>query len=209
MDGVTVITHPLVQHRLSLLRDRHTDIAAFRRLMRDLAVLLGYEALRDLPVCDRAIETPVAPTEAPFLVGEPPVIGVILRAANGLLDGMLDLLPDAPVAYIGLYRDKKTFQPVQYYFKAPKDLGGRPVILIDPMLATGHSAAAAATLLKEKGATDLRFICVLAAPEGVKTLRDAHPDMPVLTAAIDSHLDAHAHIVPGLGDAGDRLYGTE
>lgn len=209
MDGVTVIAHPLAQHRLSLLRDRNTDIAVFRRLMRELAVLLGYEALRDLPLARRTIETPVAPTEAPFLSGEPPVIGVILRAANGLLDGMLDLLPDAPVAYIGLYRDKATFEPVQYYFKAPKDLDGRPVILIDPMLATGRSAAAAATLLKEKGATDLRFICVLAAPEGIKTLRNAHPDMPILTAAIDSHLDEHAHIVPGLGDAGDRLYGTE
>ena len=209
MDGVTVITHPLVQHRLSRLRDRNTDTASFRRLMRELATLLGYEALRDLPVATRTIETPVAGTEAPFLADKTPAVAIILRAANGMLEGMLELLPDAPVAYIGLYRDPETLEPVQYYFEAPKDLGGRPVIVVDPMLATGHSAAAAITLLKKHGATHIRFICALAAPEGAATLRKAHPDVPIHTASIDSHLDENAHIVPGLGDAGDRLYGTE
>ena len=209
MDGVTVIMHPLVQHKLSIMREKETSTAGFRRLMREIATLLCYEVTRDLKLTTHAIETPLTEMEAPTLAGKKLVFASILRAGNGLLEGMLDLVPSARVAHIGLYRDPETLQPVEYYFKAPEDLGDRPLIVVDPMLATGHSAAAALDLLKKRGAKDIRFVCLLAAPEGVKSLREAHPEIPIFTASIDSHLNDHGYIVPGLGDAGDRLYGTK
>ena len=209
MDGVTVIMHPLVQHKLSIMREKDTSTAGFRRLMREISTLLCYEVTRDLKLTTHAIETPLTEMEAPTLAGKKLVFASILRAGNGLLEGMLDLVPSARVAHIGLYRDPETLQPVEYYFKAPEDLGDRPLIVVDPMLATGHSAAAALDLLKKRGAKDIRFVCLLAAPEGVKSLREAHPEIPIFTASIDSHLNDHGYIVPGLGDAGDRLYGTK
>ncbi|MEN6542748.1 uracil phosphoribosyltransferase [Parvibaculum sp.] len=209
MEGVTVITHPLVQHKLSIMRDKNTSTAGFRQLLREIAVLLCYEVTRDLKLTTRAIETPLVEMEAPMLAGKKLVFASVLRAGNGLLEGMLELVPSARVAHIGLYRDHKTLQAVEYYFKAPDDLGDRPVIVVDPMLATANSAIAAVELLKGRGAKDVRFVCLLAAPEGVQKFRAAHPEVPLFTAAIDSHLNENGYIVPGLGDAGDRLYGTK
>ncbi len=209
MEGVTVITHPLVQHKLSIMRDKNTSTAGFRQLLREIAVLLCYEVTRDLKLTTRAIETPLVEMEAPMLAGKKLVFASVLRAGNGLLEGMLELVPSARVAHIGLYRDHKTLQAVEYYFKAPDDLGDRPVIVVDPMLATANSAIAAVELLKGRGARDVRFVCLLAAPEGVQKFRAAHPEVPLFTAAIDSHLNENGYIVPGLGDAGDRLYGTK
>ncbi len=209
MDGVSVITHPLVQHKLSIMRDKNTSTAGFRQLLREIAVLLCYEVTRDLKLTTRAIETPLVEMEAPMLAGKKLVFASVLRAGNGLLEGMLELVPSARVAHIGLYRDHKTLQAVEYYFKAPEDLGDRPVIVVDPMLATANSAIAAVELLKGRGAKDVRFVCLLAAPEGVQKFRAAHPDVPLFTASIDSHLNENGYIVPGLGDAGDRLYGTK
>ncbi|KAB7740731.1 uracil phosphoribosyltransferase [Parvibaculum sedimenti] len=209
MEGVTVITHPLVQHKLSIMRDKNTSTAGFRQLLREIAVLLCYEVTRDLKLTTRAIETPLVEMEAPMLAGKKLVFASVLRAGNGLLEGMLELVPSARVAHIGLYRDHKTLQAVEYYFKAPDDLGDRPVIVVDPMLATANSAIAAVELLKGRGAKDVRFVCLLAAPEGVRKFRAAHPDVPLFTASIDSHLNENGYIVPGLGDAGDRLYGTK
>lgn len=209
MEGVTVITHPLVQHKLSIMRDKNTSTAGFRQLLREIAVLLCYEVTRDLKLTTRAIETPLVEMEAPMLAGKKLVFASVLRAGNGLLEGMLELVPSARVAHIGLYRDHKTLQAVEYYFKAPDDLGDRPVIVVDPMLATANSAIAAVELLKGRGARDVRFVCLLAALEGVQKFRAAHPEVPLFTAAIDSHLNENGYIVPGLGDAGDRLYGTK
>lgn len=209
MEGVTVITHPLVQHKLSIMRDKNTSTGGFRQLLREIAILLCYEVTRDLKLTTRAIETPLVEMEAPMLAGKKLVFASVLRAGNGLLEGMLELVPSARVAHIGLYRDHKTLQAVEYYFKAPDDLGDRPVIVVDPMLATANSAIAAVELLKGRGAKDVRFVCLLAAPEGVQKFRAAHPDIPLFTAAIDSHLNENGYIVPGLGDAGDRLYGTK
>jgi uracil phosphoribosyltransferase len=206
---VTIVSHPLVQHKLSRLRARETASADFRRLCREISVLLGYEVLRDLPLAQVAIDTPLEPMMAPALAGKKLCFVSVLRAGAGILEGMLDLVPSARVAHVGLYRDPATHQPVQYYFKAPDDLAERLCVVVDPMLATGHSAAAAISLLKAAGAQRLKFVCLIAAPEGLAIFEAAHPDVPVFTAAVDRALDDHAYIRPGLGDAGDRLFGTK
>ena len=207
--SVTVVEHPLIQHKLTSMRDVETPTGSFRLLLREIAALLCYEATRDLKWTTTTIKTPLAEMEAPVLAGKKLVFASILRAGNGLLEGMLDLVPSARVAHIGLYRDPKTLQAVEYYFKAPDDLGDRIVIAVDPMLATANSAIAAVERLKQHGAKDIRFVCLLAAPEGIEKFRAAHPDVPVVTAAIDNHLNEKGYIVPGLGDAGDRMYGTK
>ncbi|SMC45112.1 uracil phosphoribosyltransferase [Fulvimarina manganoxydans] len=209
MDGVTVIDHPLVQHKLTFMRKKETSTAGFRRLLREISTLLCYEVTRNLEMTTERIETPIQGMDAPILEGKKLVFASILRAGNGLLEGMLDLVPAARVAHVGLYRDHETLQPVEYYFKAPEDLRDRLVIVVDPMLATANSAIAAVQMLKDRGAANLRFLCLLAAPEGVERFRAAHPDVPVYTASIDSHLNEKGYIVPGLGDAGDRMYGTK
>ncbi len=208
-DQLTVVDHPLVQHKLTLMRDKTTSTAAFRRLLREISMLLGYEVLGDLPLSDIDIETPVGPTTAPVLAGKKLVLVSILRAGNGMLDGLLELVPSARVGQVGLYRDPDTLEAVEYYMKLPDHIGDRPTILVDPMLATANSAIAATKRVKEHGAKDVRFVCLLAAPEGVKAYSEAHPDVPIFTASVDSHLDEHSYIVPGLGDAGDRIFGTK
>jgi uracil phosphoribosyltransferase len=205
----TVIGHPLVQHKLSLLRDRLTPTAQFRQLAREISLLLAYEVTRDLPLATVTIDTPLETMQAPRLIGKKLCFVSILRAGNGILDGLLDLVPSARVGHVGLYRDPRTLQPVQYYLKLPDDVHQRLCIVVDPMLATGHSASAAVTQLKAAGAPQIRFLCLIAAPEGLRRFTADHPDVPVLTAAIDRGLDAHGYIRPGLGDAGDRLYGTK
>ena len=207
--NVTVIAHPLVQHKLTLLRDKTTPSADFRRVIREIGLLLGYEATRDLPLENVPIETPLEPMQAPRLAGKKLCIVSVLRAGNGLLEGMLDLIPSARIGYIGLARDEATLQPAEYYLKLPGELGQRPVLVADPMLATGNSAIAAVTRLKQAGATRIKFVCLLAAPEGLAAFAAAHPDVPVLTAAIDRQLDHRGYIQPGLGDAGDRIHGTK
>jgi uracil phosphoribosyltransferase len=207
-EGVTVVDHPLVQHKLTLMRDKTRSTKGFRQLLNEIGMLLAYEVTRDLPLETVAIETPLEVMEAPQIAGKKLVLAPILRAGVGFLDGMLDLVPSARVAHVGLYRDPDTLQAVEYYFKAPSDLADRWVLVLDPMLATANSAVAAIDRLKERGARDLRFVCLLAAPEGIDRLRGAHPDVPIWTAAVDSHLNDHGYIVPGLGDAGDRMYGT-
>ena len=209
MSGVTVVGHPLVQHKLTLMRETTCSTKSFRQLVNEVGTLLCYEVTRDLPLEKRTIQTPLAEMQAPVIAGKKLVFAPILRAGVGFLDGMLDLVPSARVAHIGLYRDPVTLEAVKYYFKAPADVADRLVILMDPMLATGHSAVAAVKLLKDSGAKDIRFVCLLAAPEGIEELRCAHPDVKVWTAAIDSHLNDHGYIVPGLGDAGDRMFGTK
>lgn len=208
MSNVTVVDHPLVQHKLSIMRDKDTSTAGFRRLLQEIAHLLCYEVTRDLELDTIEIETPMEKMQAPTLKGKKLVFASILRAGNGLLEGMLDLVPAARVAHIGLYRDHETLQPVEYYFKAPSDMDDRLVIVVDPMLATANSAIAAVDRIKRRGANDIRFLCLLSAPEGIEAFTKAHPDVPVFTAAIDSHLNEKGYIVPGLGDAGDRMYGT-
>lgn len=209
MQGVTVVDHPLVQHKLTIMRDKETSTASFRRLLREISLLLCYEVTRELALTTRTIETPMATIEAPTLEGKKLVFASVLRAGNGLLDGMLDLVPAARVAHVGLYRDHETLEAVEYFFKAPSNLEDRLVIVVDPMLATANSAVAAVDKLKERGATNLRFVCLLAAPEGIEHFTRSHPDVPVVTASIDDGLDKNGYIVPGLGDAGDRLYGTK
>jgi uracil phosphoribosyltransferase len=209
LPNVTVVEHPLIQHKLTIMRDKETSIASFRRLLREIAHLLCYEVTRDLELELIPIETPMQAIEAPSLKGKKLVFASILRAGNGLLEGMLDLVPAARVAHIGLYRDHETLEPVEYYFKAPNNLEDRLVIVVDPMLATANSATAAIDKLKERGANRIRFLCLLAAPEGVERFNRAHPDVPIFTASIDSHLNEKGYIVPGLGDAGDRMYGTK
>lgn len=209
MSKAHVVDHPLVQHKLSIMRDKGTSTQGFRRLLREISVLLCYEVTRDLPLVMQTIETPLSEMQAPTLAGKKLVFASILRAGNGLLEGMLELVPSARVAHIGLYRDPETLKPVEYYFKAPEDLDARLVIVVDPMLATANSAIAAVQRLKDRGATNLRFVCLLAAPEGVAKFVEAHPDVPIYTAAIDERLNSHGYIVPGLGDAGDRMYGTK
>ena len=208
MDGLTIVSHPLVQHKLTLLRDRNSSIQLFRTVVREMATLLCYEVTRDLPVETVHIETPIAPTEAPMLAGKKLVIAPILRAGLQMAEGMLDLVPSARLAHVGLYRDPMTLQAVEYYFKTPEDCHERLVIVVDPMLATGHTAVAAIDRLKEAGVCDMRFVCLLAARPGVEALRAAHPDVPIWAAAMDETLNDHGYIVPGLGDAGDRTYGT-
>lgn len=208
MQGATVVDHPLIQHKLTIMRDKDTSTASFRRLLREIAHLLCYEVTRDLELENKAIETPMGPMDAPILKGKKLVFASILRDGNGLLEGMLDLVPAARVAHIGLYRDHETLQPIEYYFKAPSDIADRFIIVVDPMLATANSAIAAIERLKGRGANNLRFLCLLAAPEGIEAFAKAHPDVPIFTAAIDDHLNEKGYIVPGLGDAGDRMYGT-
>ena len=209
MKGVTVVDHPLVQHKLTIMRNKETSTAGFRRLLREISLLLCYEVTRELDLTTTTIETPLTTMEAPTLEGKKLVFASVLRAGNGLLEGLLDLVPAARVAHIGLYRDHDTLEAIEYFFKAPHDLGDRLVIVVDPMLATANSAIAAIDKLKGRGATNLRYLCLLAAPEGIERFGKAHPDVPIYTAAIDSHLNEKGYIVPGLGDAGDRLYGTK
>ena len=206
---LTVVEHPLIQHKLTLMRDRATSTASFRQLLREISLLLAYEVTRDLPLTTVTIETPMTEMDAPVLKGKKLALISILRAGNGLLDGVLELIPSARVGFVGLYRDEETLQPVQYYSKLPSELDERVTIVLDPMLATGNSSAAAGTLLKEAGATDIRFLCLLAAPEGVARMKEAHPDVRIVTAALDRRLDEKGYIVPGLGDAGDRMFGTK
>lgn len=206
---LTVVDHPLVQHKLTLMRDVECSTAKFRALLREISTFLAYEALRDLPLTTKRIATPLETVDAPVLEGKKLVFVSILRAGNGLLDGLLELVPAARVGFIGLYRDPETLQPVDYYKKLPGEMAERPVILVDPMLATANSAIAAVDHVKEAGARDVRFICLLAAPEGLAKMAARHPDVRVYTAAVDSHLNDHGYIVPGLGDAGDRMFGTK
>ena len=206
---LVIVDHPLVQHKLSLMRDKLTSTGVFRQLLREISLLLGYEVLRDLPMSTSEISTPVGPMTAPVLEGKKLAMVSILRAGNGLLDGMLELVPSARVGHIGLYRDPETLIAVEYYLKLPDQLHDRATILVDPMLATANSAVAATNRIKEQGARDIRFACLLAAPEGVKAFFEAHSDVPIFTASLDSHLNEKGYIVPGLGDAGDRMYGTK
>ncbi len=208
-DHLTVVDHPLVQHKLTIMRDKETPTAVFRQLLREIGQLLAYEVTRDLPMTTKRIETPMREMDAPTVAGKKLALVSILRAGNGLLDGVLELIPSARVGFVGLYRDEKTLQPVQYYFKVPEALEDRLVIAVDPMLATGNSSAAAVDLLKKSGATNIRFLCLLAAPEGIARMKEAHPDVPILTAAVDEKLNDKGYIVPGLGDAGDRMFGTK
>jgi uracil phosphoribosyltransferase len=208
MPNVHVISHPLVQHKLTLLRQVERSTQGFRRLVNEISMLLAYEVTRDLALEMTEIETPLTRMASPILAGKKLVFAPILRAGVGFLDGMLELVPAARVAHIGLYRDPATLQAVEYYFKAPPDVAERLVIVLDPMLATANSAVAAVDLLKARGCRAIRMVCLLAAPEGIAHFHGRHPDVPIWTAAIDSHLDAHGYIVPGLGDAGDRIFGT-
>ena len=207
--NVTVVSHPLVQHKLTIMRDVKTETSKFRELLREISLLLTYEVCRDLEIELVETTTPLETFKAPKLEGKKLCFVSILRAGNGLLDGMLDLIPSARVGHIGLYRDPKSLVPVEYYLKLPDSIGDRLCIAVDPMLATGNSAVAAVQRIKDAGATRIKFVCLLAAPEGIKTFTAAHPDVPVFTAAIDRELNSHAYIRPGLGDAGDRMYGTK
>ena len=209
MNGVTVIDHPLVQHKLTIMRKKETSTAGFRRLLREISTLLCYEVTRDLELTTERIETPLQVIDAPVLEGKKLVFASILRAGNGLLEGMLELVPSARVSHIGVYRDHETLEAVEYFFKAPESLSERLIIVVDPMLATGNSSIAAIDKLKERGAKNMRFLCLLAAPEGIRNFQSAHPDVPIFTASIDSHLNELGYIMPGLGDAGDRMYGTK
>jgi uracil phosphoribosyltransferase len=206
---VTVVDHPLVQHKLSLMRARDTSTSKFRLLMREISLLLGYEATRDLALEEADIDTPLERARVPVLAGKKLCLVSILRAGNGILDGMLDLVPSARVGHIGLYREPRTLEAIEYYLKLPDDLAERDVILLDPMLATGNSAVAAISRLVELGARSIRFVCLVAAPEGIANVHDVFPEVPILTAAIDRGLNDHGYILPGLGDAGDRLFGTK
>ena len=206
---LTIVDHPLVQHKLTIMRDKSTSTAVFRQLLREISQLLAYEVTRNLPMTTTRIETPMQEMDAPTLDGKKLALISILRAGNGLLDGVLELIPSARVGFVGLYRDEETLQPVQYYFKVPEGLDDRLVIAVDPMLATGNSSVAAVDLLKKAGATNIIFLCLLASPEGVATMKAAHPDVPIVTAALDESLNEKGYIIPGLGDAGDRMFGTK
>lgn len=207
--NLTIVDHPLVQHKLTLMRETSTPTSTFRHLLREISQLLAFEVTRELPTTPCRITTPLCDMEAPVLAGRKPALVSILRAGNGLLDGMLDVLPSARVGFVGLYRDEETLAPVQYYLNLPKHLDERAVIVVDPMVATGHSSAAAVDLLKAEGAKNIRLMCLLAAPEGIAQMGDHHPDVPIITAALDDHLNEKGYIVPGLGDAGDRMFGTK
>lgn len=206
---VHVIGHPLIQHKLTLMRQKDTSTGTFRRLLQEISMLLGYEVTRDMPVSYEDIETPLTSMRAPVLDGKKVVIISILRAGDGIRDGMLAILPSARVGHIGLYRDPKTLEAVEYFFKVPQQMEDRDVIVCDPMLATGNSAVAAVKRIKETGPKSIKFVCLLASPEGLKTFHEHHPDVPVYTPAVDSHLNEKGYIMPGLGDAGDRLFGTK
>jgi uracil phosphoribosyltransferase len=209
MEGVTVVNHPLVQHKLTLLREKDASTKAFREVLQEIGMLLCYEVTRDLPLSDVDIETPLAQMRTPQIAGKKLVFAPVLRAGMTFAEGMLDLVPNARVAHIGLYREPETFTAVEYYFKAPSDLHERQVIVISPVLATANTAVAAVDRLKERGANDIRLVCLIAAPEGVERMRGIHPDVPIWLAAIDEGLDDNGFILPGLGDAGDRAYGTK
>ncbi|MEN8658057.1 uracil phosphoribosyltransferase [Marivita sp.] len=208
-DHLTIVDHPLVQHKLSLMREKDTSTKSFRQLLREISHLLAYEVTRNLPLTTKTIETPLCEMDAPVIDGKKLALISILRAGNGLLDGILELIPAARVGFVGLYRDEETLKPVQYYFKVPSQLEERITIVVDPMLATGNSSAAAIDLVKDAGAKNIIFLCLLAAPEGVARMKEAHPDVPIVTASLDSHLNELGYIVPGLGDAGDRMFGTK
>lgn len=208
-EHVTLVDHPLVQHKLSIMRDKETSTGQFRQLLREISQFSAYEITRELPLENQAIETPMGPMDAPMLRGKKLALISILRAGNGLLDGVLELVPSARVGFVGLYRDEQTLEPVEYYFKVPDALDERLVIAVDPMLATGNSSVAAIDRLKEAGATNIRFMCLLAAPEGIARMRQAHPDVHIVTASVDEKLNEQGYIVPGLGDAGDRMFGTK
>lgn len=208
-DTVNLIDHPLVQHKLSIMRDKTTSTNLFRQLLREISVLMGYEVLRDLPVEKVAVETPLETMQTPKLSGKKLCFVSILRAGNGFLDGLLDLVPSARVGHVGLYRDPETLVPVEYYLKLPDDIENRLVVVVDPMLATGNSAIAAVERVKQQDVTNIKFLCLLAAPEGIAAFQEAHPDVPIYTAAIDRELNDHGYILPGLGDAGDRMFGTK
>lgn len=208
-DHLTIVDHPLVQHKLSLMREKDTSTKSFRQLLREISHLLAYEVTRNLPLTTKQIETPLCEMDAPVIDGKKLALISILRAGNGLLDGILELIPAARVGFVGLYRDEETLKPVQYYFKVPTQLEERVSIVVDPMLATGNSSAAAIDLVKDAGAKNIIFLCLLAAPEGVARMKEAHPDVPIVTASLDSHLNELGYIVPGLGDAGDRMFGTK
>jgi uracil phosphoribosyltransferase len=209
MSNVHVIQHPLVQHKLTLMRRKDASTSTFRRLLNELSMLMAYEVTRDMPTQDVEIETPLETMTGTLIDGKKLVLASILRAGTGILDGMLTVVPGARVGHIGLYRDHETLQAVEYYFKMPKDMHERDVIVVDPMLATGNSASAAVTRLKQTQPKSIKFLCLLAAPEGIKTLQEAHPDVPIYTAAIDRQLNEQGYILPGLGDAGDRIFGTQ
>jgi uracil phosphoribosyltransferase len=209
MEGVTIVTHPLVQHKLTLMREKERSTKSFRELIGEIGALLCYEVTRDLPLTDVEIETPLTPMMGKEIAGKKLVFAPILRAGLSFVEGMIELVPSARIAHIGLYRDPETFVAVEYFFKAPANLDERLVIVIDPMLATAITAVAAIDRIKERGAKDIRFVCLLAAPEGIERLRGRHPDVPIWTAAVDERLNEHAYILPGLGDAGDRAYGTK
>ena len=207
--NVHVIDHPLVQHKLSLMRSKDTSTSTFRNLLREISTLLAYEVCRDLPLSNVPIETPLAPMMAPMLDGKKIVLVSILRAGTGILDGMLAILPSARVGHIGLYRDPNTMNAVEYYFKVPENMGERDAIVVDPMLATGNSAITAISRLKQAKPRSIKFVCLLTCPEGLRAFHEVHPDIPVYTASDDDHLHAKSYIVPGLGDAGDRMFGTK
>ena len=207
--NVTVISHPLVQHKLTLMRMEDTCCADFRRLLREVSMLLAYEVTRDLPLLNITIKTPVTEMQSPIIDGKKITLVSILRAGNGILDAMLELIPSARVGHIGIYRDPATLTPVDYYFKMPPEISQRDVVVVDPMLATGNSAAAAISRVKQLTPLSIKFVCLIASPEGLELLQNEHPDVPIFTAAIDEKLNEHGYIVPGLGDAGDRIYGTK
>lgn len=210
MAGQTfVIGHPLVQHKLTLMRKKDTSTSSFRALLREISMLLGYEVCREMPLTMTPIETPIASASMPMIDGKKLVLISILRAGNGILDGILEIVPSARIGHIGLYRDPKTLIAVEYYFKVPDQMNDRDCIIVDPMLATGHSAVAAVDRVKETGPRSIKFVCLLTCPEGLREFHSHHPDVPVYTAAIDDHLNEKGYIVPGLGDAGDRLFGTK
>ncbi|NLW12865.1 MAG: uracil phosphoribosyltransferase [Clostridiaceae bacterium] len=209
MENVFIFDHPLIQHKISLMRDKRTTTKEFRELVNEVAMLMAYEVTRDMPLKEVEIETPVAIAKTKVLAGKKLAVVPILRAGLGMVDGMLSLLPMAKVGHIGLYRDPKTLEPVEYYCKLPEDVEEREIVVLDPMLATGGSASAAVSFLKKKGISSIKFMCLIAAPEGIKRLHEDHPDVPIFCAAMDEKLNDHAYIVPGLGDAGDRLFGTK
>ncbi|MFM6191938.1 MAG: uracil phosphoribosyltransferase [Planktothrix sp.] len=208
--NVTIIQHPLIQHKLTLMRREQTSTAKFRQLLREISMLLAYEITRNLPLRQELIKTPLATMAAPILASEKKMVIVsIMRAGQGILDGILELIPSARVGHIGLYRDPRTFIPIEYYFKLPDDVEERDILVVDPMIATGNTAVAAVQRLKQANPLSLKFLCLIASPEGIDHFHSYHPDVPLYTAAIDDHLDEHGYIIPGLGDAGDRLFGTK
>ena len=209
MENVTIFNHPLIQHKISILRNKNTGTNEFRSLIEEIAMLMGYEALRDLPTEEGEGETPIETCMTPMIAGKKLAVVPILRAGLGMVDGMLAMIPAAKVGHIGLYRDPETLKPVEYYCKLPADSNEREVFVVDPMLATGGSSIAAIQMLKDKGVKNIRFMCIIAAPEGLEAMKKAHPDVDIYVGALDDHLNDHGYIVPGLGDAGDRIFGTK